>query len=208
MNLVNFFFKGDVLGNATAAVTPRLVGGTYRIMDSYDPRLREKGASPAPHMVIKREAISVLLGFVASFATGKMVMPMTRKLGIKRVPALIMTALVGNIIAEAIARRFAYKCLDNVQAPIPPSQPGHTATRGPQVPPLQTAKPFAKQSPVQPSAPQQGPIWNPRVVGNLLMGYQWMPVFQPLPFASRQNGYTAYAGKNPAVTVATPFRIG
>lgn len=106
-------FNAVNLTNAFISVAPRSVGGSFRVVDAFDPALRARGISPEPKAVIKRELVSVSLVWIFTLLSSGLVNGLQKRLKWPRGLVTLVTALAGNIIAEGLARVVAYRQMDN-----------------------------------------------------------------------------------------------
>src|SRR5688572_23019495 len=111
MTAITRIFTNENVVNAFLGVAGRTVGGSYRFWESTDPHFRNNGLTPPPPVVAQRELISIGLGWIFTLITSEVVLAFNQKWKMPSNVAKLLIILIGNIVAEGIARFFAYRQL-------------------------------------------------------------------------------------------------
>jgi len=133
-----YLLKYSSLEKAFLTTASRLVGATFRTNDAYNPKLRQKGITPAPNIVIEREAISIGIAWAFTLFTANMTTSVIKKLKMGETPGTFITIAFGNIIAEGVSRLLAYRTLKN-KPQLPTGRSNSPAAQRPFSPLMPTA---------------------------------------------------------------------
>lgn len=108
------FLQSTAIQTAFVAIASRLVGSTFRVADTFNPKLKDRQIANDPHVVMKREGITLVLAWMFALATNLGIAPLAKKKNWNLLWMAFVTSIVGTFTAESFARLIAYRA---------PSQP-------------------------------------------------------------------------------------
>jgi hypothetical protein len=116
---------------AFVAIASRLVGSTFRVLETLNPELQKSKVISDPKVVFKREAITMGLAWVFALLTNMAIDPMATRRGWNRQLITFLTAVAGTLISETISRFVSYRNAvrkTDVKTIVPPAEKEITPT--------------------------------------------------------------------------------
>jgi hypothetical protein len=94
---------------AFIAISSRLVGSTFRVLETLSPRLQATRAISDPPTVLVRELVTISMAWGFAFLTHQAIKPFAQRRQWGTTAVQFWTAVIGTALAESCGRFIAYR---------------------------------------------------------------------------------------------------
>lgn len=94
---------------AFIAISSRLVGSTFRFLETLNPSFQKTKVISDPSTVFVRELVTISMAWGFALLTHIVIKPLAQKRGWGNFSVQFLTALIGTSIAESLGRLIAYR---------------------------------------------------------------------------------------------------
>jgi hypothetical protein len=103
------FITKAIVQSATIATSARMMGSTFRYLETLNPVLQQSRTITDPPTVLKREILTLCLAWTFALLTNALLKPLVQSRGWSNFRIQFIAALVGSFMAESIGRTVAYR---------------------------------------------------------------------------------------------------
>ncbi|HEY9685397.1 MAG TPA: hypothetical protein V6C52_00325 [Coleofasciculaceae cyanobacterium] len=103
------FITKAIVQSATIATSARMMGSTFRYLETLNPVLQQSRTITDPPTVLKREILTLTLAWTFALLTNALLKPLVQSRGWSNFRIQFIAALVGSFMAESIGRTVAYR---------------------------------------------------------------------------------------------------